>query len=150
GISWGGKLALALEMRHSGLIQGLALLCPGLYPRVRSPFIERIKIGLSGIINPTRYFPIPLSDPELFTQSRKWQEFIRTDPLSLREATARLMVASVRLDYQLRRSAAQIKVPVLLLLAGRDRIIDNVKTRRFVETLASTDKEIVEYREAAH
>ena len=31
GISWGGKLAAAVARRHPGLIQGLGLICPGLY-----------------------------------------------------------------------------------------------------------------------
>ena len=38
---------------------------------------------------------------------------------------------------------------MLLLLAGRDRIIDNDQTRRFVERFAGP-KEIVEYPEAHH
>ena len=41
-------------------------------------------------------------------------------------------------------------MPVLLLLAGRDRIIDNDRTRRFVNRFASADKEVIEYPEAHH
>src|SRR5262249_3167248 len=35
GISWGGKLAVALQRRHPGLVNGLALLCPGFFAKVR-------------------------------------------------------------------------------------------------------------------
>jgi alpha-beta hydrolase superfamily lysophospholipase len=35
-------------------------------------------------------------------------------------------------------------------LAEQDRIIDNTATRRFVEQLAATDKEIIEYAGAHH
>src|SRR5690349_4986904 len=31
GISWGGKLVTALQRRHPGLVNGLALLCPGYF-----------------------------------------------------------------------------------------------------------------------
>jgi alpha-beta hydrolase superfamily lysophospholipase len=41
-------------------------------------------------------------------------------------------------------------VPVLLLLAGKDRVIDNHRTRCYVDQFASDDKEIIEYPEAAH
>ena len=43
GISWGGKLAVALERRHPGLVEGLVLLCPGFYAKVRPPLWQRIK-----------------------------------------------------------------------------------------------------------
>ena len=42
---------------------------------------------MARLFAPRTLFPIPLSDPELFTASLHQQEFIRTDPLSLREAT---------------------------------------------------------------
>ena len=35
GISWGGKLAVALERRHPGLVDGVVLVCPGIFSRVR-------------------------------------------------------------------------------------------------------------------
>src|SRR3954465_8366407 len=34
GISWGGKLAVVTAGRHPELIDALALICPGLHPRV--------------------------------------------------------------------------------------------------------------------
>ena len=74
----------------------------------------------------------------------------RDDPLSLRQATARLLVESVRLDGYLKVVPVHVRVPVLLLLAGQDRIIDNARVRHFVERFASTDKEVIEYPEAHH
>ncbi len=47
-ISWGGKLAVALERRHPGLVDGLILLCPGFYAKVRPmPLGQRIGIIFS-------------------------------------------------------------------------------------------------------
>jgi alpha-beta hydrolase superfamily lysophospholipase len=42
-----------------------------------------------------------------------------------------------------------MRLPVLTLLAGRDRIIDNRRTRDFVGRFAGP-KEVVEYPEAHH
>ena len=39
---------------------------------------------------------------------------------------------------------------MLLLLAERDRIIDNERTRLYVERFASTDKQTIEYAGADH
>jgi alpha-beta hydrolase superfamily lysophospholipase len=150
-ISWGGKLAVALERFRPGLVRGLVLLAPGLCPIVGPSRAERLRIAWARLVTPGRLFPIPLDDPELFTATPRWQAFLRDDPLSLRRATARLLVASVFLDRAARRAAAAVRVPALLLLAGRDRIIDNTRTRDyFTRRLGSTDKQVIEYPEAHH
>lgn len=149
-ISWGGKLAVAMQRRRPGLVDGLALLCPGFFARVRPSLRQRLAIAGSRLYRPTRLFPIPLNDPELFTENPKWLDFLRTDPLALRQATARLLLESVRLDMYLRICPKHVRVPVLLLLAGRDRIINNERTRRYVERFATSDKSIIEYPAAHH
>ena len=149
-ISWGGKLAAALQRRHPGLVDGLALLCPGFFARVRPSFRERLGIVWSYLTSPRRLFPVPLNDPELFTAAPQWQQFLRDDPLAVRQATARLLANSVRLDGYLRFVPRHVTAPVLLLLAGQDRIIDNTRTRRFVESFAAADKTVIEYPEAHH
>jgi alpha-beta hydrolase superfamily lysophospholipase len=149
-ISWGGKLAVALERRHPGLVDGLALLCPGLFPKVRPPWKQRLAIAASRLPRPRRLFPIPLSDPVLFTANVERQQFIREDAFSLRQATARFLVESVRLDAYLRRAARYVKTPVLLMLAEHDRIIDNWLTRRYVEQFAAEDRQIIEYTGTHH
>jgi alpha-beta hydrolase superfamily lysophospholipase len=149
-ISWGGKLAAALLRRRPGLVDGLALLCPGFRAIVRPPLRERLSIAWSYLVAPRRLFPVPLNDPELFTSSPEWRQFLRDDPLSVRQATARFLAHSVRLDGYLRFVPRHVTVPVLLMLAGRDRIIDNARTRRFVESFASPDRTVIEYPEAHH
>jgi alpha-beta hydrolase superfamily lysophospholipase len=150
GISWGGKLAVALEQFHPGLTAGLLLLTPGLCPRIRPPGRQRLAIVWSRLVSPRRLFPIPLDDPELFTANPVRQAFIRDDPLSLRQATARFLVSSIHLDIVLRRAPLRIGLPVLLLLAGRDRIIDNARTRAYLERFATSDRQVIEYPKAHH
>jgi alpha-beta hydrolase superfamily lysophospholipase len=149
-ISWGGKLAAALLRRHPGLVNGLALLCPGFCPKVRPPLTQRLAILGSRLASPRRLFPVPLNDPELFTATPRWREFIRQDPLRLRQATARLLVESVRLDGYLRFVPKHVNIPVMVLQADCDRIIDNARTRRFVARFASADKTVLAYAGAHH
>jgi alpha-beta hydrolase superfamily lysophospholipase len=150
GISWGGKLAIGLQRRHPGLTDSLVLIAPGLCPRVRPSLGERLRIIASRFIAPKRLFAIPLNDSELFTANRERQEFIRNDPLALHEATARLLFESSRMDVYLRYAARHVSMPVLVLLAENDCIIDNAATRRFVERFATTDRTIIEYPGAHH
>jgi alpha-beta hydrolase superfamily lysophospholipase len=151
GISWGGKLAAALPRRHPGLVDAIGLLCPGLFARIKPPLGQRLRIFFSRLVRPRRLFPIPLDDPELFTATPHWQQFIRDDPLALRRATARFLVESFRLDRYVRKASREAgEVPLLLLLAGQDRIIDNARTRHFVERFPAADKTIIEYPGAHH
>jgi alpha-beta hydrolase superfamily lysophospholipase len=150
GISWGGKLGVALPFRRPGLIDGLILLCPGLRPQVAPPFAQRLRIAFARLARPWRTFPIPLNEPELFTGSADWQKSIDADRHGLREATARFLFASAGLDFYLRRAARRVTAPTLLLLAGRDRIIDNGRTRRFVASFPSRDNRVIDYAAAEH
>jgi alpha-beta hydrolase superfamily lysophospholipase len=95
-------------------------------------------------------FPIPLNEPDLFTADPAAQHYIRTDPYGLRYATARFLFQSFALDIYLRRARqAAAPLPLFLALAGQDRIIDNIATRRFLAPLAPS-LTIREYPQAHH
>jgi alpha-beta hydrolase superfamily lysophospholipase len=99
--------------------------------------------------HPQRLFDVPLNEPELFTANPAWLAFLREDSFALRQATARLLLESVRLDLYLRVVARAVRVPALVLLAGQDRIIDNRRTRRFVRRFRGPCS-IIEYANAHH
>ncbi|MCZ2343279.1 MAG: alpha/beta hydrolase [Bacteroidales bacterium] len=150
GISWGGKLAVGVPYRCPGLVQGLILACPGLVPIIAPPFVQRMRIAAARLLRPSRLFPIPLNEPELFTADAQGQEFIAQDRFGLRQASARFLFGSFGLDVYLRRAARQVVEPTLLLLAGQDRIISNPGTRDFVRRFRSTDLSVIEYPSAHH
>lgn len=152
GISWGGKLVIATAAQRPDLVDGIALICPGLTPRVGVTVGEKLGIALAVLTGRAarRTFPIPLSDPALFTGDSKAQAFIASDPLSLRQGTAGLLASSFFLDRRVRRAPGRVQQPALLMLAGQDRIVDNARTRATFERLASERKTIIDYPEAHH
>ena len=149
-ISWGGKIAFGLEIRIANLVDGFILLAPGFCPKVHPTRKERFFIALGSLFSPRRLFNIPLNDPELFTSNPAAQKFLKEDPLALRKATARFLLDSVRLDFYLRIFRTKISKPILLLIAGQDKIIDNEKTIAFVKRFASGSLTVREYPEAHH
>jgi alpha-beta hydrolase superfamily lysophospholipase len=149
-ISWGGKLAVILAARYPELVDALALICPGLHPRVGVSRRERLRIAWAFLTNPKKTFPIPLADPALFTESPEGQAFIAADPLGLREGTAGLLAASFFIDRRLARAPSKIHQPALLMLAGLDRIADNERTLAYFERLASLNRKVIEYPECHH
>jgi len=150
GISWGGKLAVTVAGRHPELVDAVALICPGLRPRVGVSGKERFQIAWAFFTNRRKTFPIPLSDPALFTANPEGQAWIAADSFSLREATAGLLAASFVLDRLVARAPSRIHQPVLLMLAGQDRIVDNARTLAYFRRLATTDREVIEYPEGHH
>jgi len=150
GISWGGKLCALTAARHPKRVDGLALICPGLAPVVGVPKWRKLLILLAFLFRPRTRFPIPLNDPELFTANPEAQAFIAQDPKALREATAGLLASSALIDRRLRRLRAPIPRPSLLMIAGRDRIIDNERTQALFERLTTEDRLVIAYPDAHH
>lgn len=150
-VSWGGKLAVTCAARRSRLVDGLALLYPGLKAKVHPNWFQRSLLRLGMALGKSRRsVSIPLDDPALFTDDPDWQRFIRADQLALHEATLGLLSASLTLDRALDDAAAEIRCPVLLMLAGQDRIIDNEATRECFERFPAADKTVLVYENAAH
>jgi alpha-beta hydrolase superfamily lysophospholipase len=150
GISWGGKLAVVAAARAPELVNGLALICPGLQPRVGVTRAERLRIAAAWFVRRRTTFPIPLSDPALFTANPEAQRFIANDPLSLRRATAGLLAVSTFLDRAVARVPGSVREPTLLMLASEDRIVDNARTRAYCQRLAARTFEVLEYPGAHH
>ncbi len=150
GISWGAKLVLIVAARYPELVDGVALICPGLLPRVGVSRKEKFQIAWAFVSNRRKLFPIPLSDPALFTANPEKQAFIAADRHGLRQGTAGLMAASFVIDRLVQRVPRQVKQPALLMLAGRDRIVDNDRTRSYFQRLATIDRQVIEYPDGHH
>ncbi len=150
-VSWGGKLAAVIAARRAELIDALALLSPGICARVRTRWYQTLALHLAGMLGKhCAQVPIPLDDPELFTSDPHWQQFIRDDPLALHAATVSFLQSSCKLDRLAGEAPAHIRCPLLLMLAGGDRIIDNQATRRYFERFASSHRQLIEYPDAQH
>ena len=149
-VSWGGKLAAATARRPE-LVDALALLYPGIRARVRPGWWASFRLGLArrlGILD--RLVDIPLEDPALFTPVAEWQQFIRDDPLTLRQLTVSFLLANRQLDRLAEEAVARVHCPLLMMLAGKDRIIDNRATRELFGEFISPKKRLVEYPMAGH
>ncbi len=149
-ISWGGKLGVALQRRHPGLVDGLALLCPGIFPQFQPGWGQMLRVVWSARFRPKRFFPVPLSEPDLFTASPQGQQFIARDPLMVHVCTARMAYQNGRLDGYLRYFPPEVRVPILLMLAEHDRIIRNEPTREYVAKIAKAEQQTIDYPGAHH
>ena len=150
-VSWGGKLAVMTTVRRPELVDGLLLLYPGICTQKKVNAIKRFLlktvIELGGA---ERVANVVLNAPGAFTDRREFQEYIENDPLFLTQATYGLLHASVQLDEMLATAPEKIRCPVMMMLAGRDRIIDNTATKKYFQRFASSDKNLIVYPHACH
>jgi len=151
GISWGGKTAAAAAAMYPEEFDRLALLYPGLEPRIRPTLWQRLQLNFARDFEILkRHIPIPLEAPSLFTADPAWQQFIANDPLALHTVTSSFLNAGRELDRIAATHAAKIHQPTLLMLAGDDAVIDNAQVRQRVNSFGSSHVTTLTYPGARH
>jgi acylglycerol lipase len=149
GLSWGGKLALAAALDQPQGVCALVLVTPGLVPRIDVSWPRRVGVALALAFGGRARFHVPI-EPTMFTRTPRYLDYIVRDPLRLERVTARFLLASRALDREIRARVHELSAPVLLLLAGHDRIVDNPRTRGLLGVLPPEQLRVCVYEHASH
>ncbi|MGZ5440796.1 MAG: alpha/beta fold hydrolase [Thermoanaerobaculia bacterium] len=139
----GSCIALHHLLQNEDGGEGLILMSPDIF---ECHLDEKVRATFSDPKWDTRVMPrlrVPIN-VEIYTTSHYLETFIKRDALKLKEFTPRFLRASMRLKEDLETHFAAFTKPSLLLLAGRDQIIDNEKTRALYAHIGSASPEIVE------
>jgi alpha-beta hydrolase superfamily lysophospholipase len=148
GGCWGARPALAYALEYPYDLAGLALIGPALKAKVDLEPAEKRAVISGRLLEPERKIRIPL-EPEMFTENPPYLEFIRNDPLSLHEVTARFYFEQSLWDRRLLANG-ELSMPVLLMQAGRDPIVDGEGVRLWFEQLQAPSKRFVRYPDFGH
>lgn len=149
GLSWGGKLALAYGLTYPEDCEGLILITPGLRALVDVGLLTKVWVFLANGLAPRARVAIPIQS-EMFTTTPEHLEYIRGDTLRLKKATARFLFESRRLDQYIERTIPENRLPILLFLAGQDRIIDNEGVVELLKRGRQASLDIIEYEDQTH
>lgn len=148
GMCWGAKAVLCFLLLFPPKVARVIFITPGLKTKLSLPFLKKMKWLGATIFTPFRRLALPIT-PEMFTLEKKYLEKIKKDELKLTSITGSFFRENLRLDRALKRLEADLKVKVLLLLAGEDRIIDNeavvIFLRRYFKNF-----DIISYPETRH
>ena len=148
GSCWGARPAVGFAARSQGALSGLVLACPALKATVDLEPLRKLQVFAGRGLRPGWRVPIPLR-PEDFTANPPYLEFIRGDPLSLHEVTARFFFNQFFWDRRL-LAERDISLPVLLMQAGQDDVVDVAAVRSWYDRLASPQKKYVFYEGFGH
>jgi lysophospholipase len=132
GVSWGGRLAMGFALDHQEEIDGIALIAPALVIRADLPIREETR----------RRVALPVR-PAMLAASAEVRARILNDPLWLTYVTPRFVAESRDLGDRVREGAGTIGLPILALLAGDDRILDNEGTEAVIRQCTGPVETIV-------
>jgi len=149
GLSWGGKLATGHALEHPEDMDGMILITPGLRAGVDAGFWTKVRGFFASVFQPRALLPIPI-EPEMFTKTPRFLEWIRGDPLRLRAASTRFFLMSADLEEEIDRRIGELEVPVLVFLAGRDVIVDNEGVKALLRQADGAEVDIITYEDQTH
>ncbi len=133
-------------------LSGLIMTCPAIITSANFDLFTRLKIAFYSFLGEQglrRIYPIPLTT-EMLTDNLSYIDYLQNDPLRLHSATVSFFRETFILGVLAQKFAKQIDLPLLLLQAENDKIIDVAKLKAWYEEVSSTDKVWRLYANATH
>ena len=140
GHSQGGLMVLSYALDPLGEgVAGVIAMSPAVGFDANTPAWKETLGRLMSRIWPTLSLDAGI-DPDILTHVRESVEWRNNDPLVGTKATARWFTETLAAQAQLRGATGSWSLPVLVMAAGDDRLVDNAATKRFVDALPVEDK----------
>ena len=149
GHCFGAIPATAYAGKYPGSLKGLILTTPAIYTKTSIPFRYKLKIVFSRSGRRNFMVPSPL-ETSWFTELDEYEEFIKSDDLSLKEATGDFYYQIHKARKYIYKHSDRFTMPIFLGIAGEDPICDNERNIKFFNNLPSQDKDVVAYEDARH
>ncbi len=149
GESMGALLVILTAGSKPQIFNGLICISPVFKDRLHFSFLDHLKIYSSMLYNPRKQFTVPFN-AQMCTRDIGYQKVIEEDSREHRLATARLLFETLRAQRRAKSLMARLRLPILFLLAGEDKIIDLQAARKNFRGLKSEDKQIIEYPDMYH
>ena len=130
-------------------LKGLILTTPAIFTKTSIPFRYKLKIAFSRSGRRNFMVPSPL-ETSWFTELEDYEAFIKSDNLSLKEATGDFYYQVHKARQYIQDHCDRLTMPIFLGMAGEDPICDNDGNKQFVHNLPSQDKDVVTYENARH
>jgi len=144
GHSMGGLMVLYFAMMYTDLINGVIASSPGLQPAMKVPKVKGALGKIMSGIWPTLTFDSELDSSHL-SHDKTIAPTYDSDPLVHRKVSSRWFTEYLAAMDKTTQSAARLSIPVLLQVAGDDRIVDANASKQFFENISSIDKTLYVY-----
>jgi alpha-beta hydrolase superfamily lysophospholipase len=135
---------------HHIPITGLVLVSPVLSSAIHPAVGEVIHFMRSLLIAPKRPSIAVTGREELGCRDAGFNALLRADPLFVRLVSVRFLTRLTLWLRQSKRKALQIKLPLLVLLGGRDYVARRSGTSAFLRRVPAREQRIVTFPQAYH
>jgi alpha-beta hydrolase superfamily lysophospholipase len=139
GHSLGGLIALAFVRAQPAVFEALAVTSPFLRPGFEVPAVKRMLASVASVILPTLPFSNTL-DPLWLSNDAGVVAAYASDPLVQRTTTPRWFTEVQEAQQQLLANAAEVTIPLLMMLGDEDQIADHKLSTEMFARLGSADK----------
>ena len=96
-----------------------------------------------------KQWPIPLT-VQMFTENERYLEYLREDPLRLKEASSKFFFETFLLGKMSQRAARHLHLPTLILQSANDLVVNVAAVEKWFEKVAAKKKELRMFPDAAH
>lgn len=149
GESMGALLVYLLGLQDPTFCDGLILISPAFTTKVDLTAWDYIKVFAPLFYNPKKRFDLPLTSA-MCTRDVDYQKKIDSDERECHVATTQLLTRIVFAQLRAHFLKKEMRLPILFLLAGDDRIVDTEDSKRIFQGLHGADKEVIEYEGMFH
>lgn len=149
GHSMGGLIALNYAQQHGDTLSGVIASSPGLAPAEKPPAAKVAVARLMSVLMPAFSFDNEL-EVRFLSHDQKVVDAYLADPLVHRRITARWGVEFMKTTEETMKNANRLQMPILMQVAGDDRLANPEASRTFFTDISSEDKTLRYYEEMYH
>jgi alpha-beta hydrolase superfamily lysophospholipase len=103
---------------------------------------EKIKVLANIVLKKKSYVAVPIQN-DMFTRVPDKYRFIRKDQLKLEKMSTQFCLEVFKLDRLINKQFTDLSLPILVLLASEDRVVDNSKIQnKFFAKLKTSHKKL--------
>lgn len=149
GHSMGGLVCLEYVLSHPKAARALAITSPFFGIKIKVPGWKRSLAMAASLLKPRLKLPNQI-DSYILSHDEASCLAYSQDPLIFHTATARWFTEILATHADVRQRAVQLTVPILMLQAGDDRLVDSQAAQQVFELLGCQDKRIKVYSGLYH
>jgi acylglycerol lipase len=149
GHSLGGLISLSYTLASPGPVQGLVLSSPGLRPKKDPPAIKAFLGRVLSRLLPSLTLSNEIDPQHICRDPDVVQRYV-DDPLVHNRVSTRFYTEFMKESARVMAEAPRLRVPLLLMQAGGDLLVDPSASREFYERAGSADKTFRLYDHCYH
>ncbi len=149
GESLGGLIAFNLAALRPEEFAGQVLIAPAFKNGMKFSLSAYFTLVSRILVQPRKTVAVPFTSA-MCTRDPDYRAVMDANPDEVREASLKLLMGTMGEQRWARKTAAATAVPVLFLVPGDDRLVDERAGLRLYARLGPADKALIEYPDMLH